>query len=191
MRRPTLAEQEAAQRAKAEAERARADAETARAQADAARRDAEAQAEQARQTARRSPSARRRELRDQLRQQLNVDPRDARDRARTDRQPVGRAVRHRAARPEAGCAREAGARVGHSRRRIPACSSRSRAIPTASAPTNTTSACPSVEPSRCAPIWSRRRIAPAIRHDQRSRRARSRLRPTTPRADGSRTAASS
>ena len=66
-----LAEQEAAQRAKAEAERARADAETARAQADAARRDAEAQAEQARQRAAQSEQERV-QLRDQLRQQLNV-----------------------------------------------------------------------------------------------------------------------
>src|SRR5688572_31052037 len=66
-----LAEQEAAQRAKAEAERARADAETARAQADAARRDAEAQAEQARQRAAQAEQDRV-QLRDQLRQQLNV-----------------------------------------------------------------------------------------------------------------------
>ena len=41
------------------------------------------------------------------------DPGDARDGARADRQSVRRAVRHRPARPEAGCAREAGASVGH------------------------------------------------------------------------------
>jgi len=66
-----IAEQEAAQRAKAEAERARADADSARAQADAARRDAEAQAAQARQLAAQSEQEKA-QLRDQLRQQLNV-----------------------------------------------------------------------------------------------------------------------
>ena len=66
-----LAEQEAAQRAKADADRARAEAESARAQADAARRDAEAQAAQARQLATQSEQEKA-QLRDQLRQQLNV-----------------------------------------------------------------------------------------------------------------------
>jgi outer membrane protein OmpA-like peptidoglycan-associated protein len=66
-----IAEQEAAQRAKAEADRARADADNARAQADAARRDAEAQAAQARQLATQAEQEKA-QLRDQLRQQLNV-----------------------------------------------------------------------------------------------------------------------
>ena len=66
-----LAEQEAAQRAKADADAARADAENARAQADAARREAEAQAERARQLAAQSEQEKV-QLRDQLRQQLNV-----------------------------------------------------------------------------------------------------------------------
>jgi outer membrane protein OmpA-like peptidoglycan-associated protein len=66
-----LAEQEAAQRAKADADRARADAESARAQADAARRDAEAQAANARQLTAQAEQEKA-QLRDQLRQQLNV-----------------------------------------------------------------------------------------------------------------------
>jgi outer membrane protein OmpA-like peptidoglycan-associated protein len=66
-----LAEQEAAKRAKADADAARADAENARAQADAARREAEAQAERARQLAAQSEQEKA-QLRDQLRQQLNV-----------------------------------------------------------------------------------------------------------------------
>ena len=87
MRSAALAEQEAAQRAKAEAERARADAESARAQADAARHDAEAQAEQARQRAARSEQEKA-QLREQLRRAAERDPGDARNGARTDRQPV-------------------------------------------------------------------------------------------------------
>lgn len=66
-----LNEQEAAQRAKADADRARAEAESARAQADAARRDAEAQAASARQLAAQTEQEKA-QLRDQLRQQLNV-----------------------------------------------------------------------------------------------------------------------
>ena len=66
-----LNEQEAAQRAKADADRARAEAENARAQADAARRDAEAQAANARQLASQAEQEKA-QLREQLRQQLNV-----------------------------------------------------------------------------------------------------------------------
>jgi outer membrane protein OmpA-like peptidoglycan-associated protein len=66
-----LNEQEAAQRAKADADRARAEAENARAQAEAARRDAEAQAANARQLAAQTEQEKA-QLRDQLRQQLNV-----------------------------------------------------------------------------------------------------------------------
>ena len=66
-----LAEQDAAKRAKAEADAARTEAENARAQADAARRDAEAQAAHARQLAAQTEQEKA-QLRDQLRQQLNV-----------------------------------------------------------------------------------------------------------------------